>query len=348
MGSGTTPPEIVGATCCFRKDRRVPSNAQAGSQFGRTLAVGDVTGDGRDNLVIGSPYRDFPSSRRWHGSDKVDAGEVVVMHHLLHLGSNNGTLLRNAGRIESGDRFGFSLAVADFDGNGYADIAAGHPYEDIEKRGSTTKNAGAVTVFYSYRGKLKTSHPELWTQDTERNGRKVPNKSEESDNFGYALTATDFTGDGKAELAIGIPYEDNHEGSLYRTMAYGHGWVLVLKGGKNGLGIPSRAEWFQGSPGVQGKRRTSAFFGQALSHGDFNRDGYPDLVVGVPGEDVTDIASRKRRGAGIVQILWGGGKSAPLVPSRKQQDPQKWVQGPEFTTGEDAIEYMDFFGSALP
>ena len=330
----------------FPKDRRVPGNGQAGSQFGRTLAVGDVTGDGRDNLVIGSPYRDFPSSRG-RRFDKDDAGEVVVMHHLKFIGRNNGTLLRNAGRIESDDRFGVSLAVADFDGNGYADVAVGHPYEDIEKRGSTIKNAGAVTVFYSYRGKLRTSQPQLWTQESQMNGINVPDRSEEGDLFGYALTAADFTGDGKAELAIGIPFGENHLGGFRRNTLW-HGWVLVLTGKTRGLAVPSRADWHQDISGVEGKRDAGRHFGKALSHGDFNRDGYPDLLVGVPGEVITDVAIRKQIGAGVVQILWGGGTSAPLVTGRKPKDPQRWGQATKGTTGDDAIEAYDLFGSVLP
>ena len=64
-------------------------------------------------------------------------------------------------------------------------------------------------------------------------------------------------------------------------------------------------------------------FGQAVARGDFNGDGYQDLAVGLPGEDIT-VGAGQIRNAGAVEVLYGtaagvsaaarqfGGRAAPV------------------------------------
>lgn len=48
----------------------------------------------------------------------------------------------SAGALEAGDQFGFSVAVGDFNGDGYDDLATGAPDENY----GTTENAGSVII----------------------------------------------------------------------------------------------------------------------------------------------------------------------------------------------------------
>ncbi|MDH3959019.1 MAG: integrin alpha, partial [Actinomycetota bacterium] len=66
---------------------------------------------------------------------------------------------------------------------------------------------------------------------------------------------------------------------------------------------------------------------------DFDGDGYADLAVGVPGEDL-----RGKLNAGAVQVLYGSA-SGPTAHD------QLWHQGRKGVKG--AVEAGDFFGSAL-
>ncbi|OEV25562.1 hypothetical protein AN219_25635, partial [Streptomyces nanshensis] len=57
----------------------------------------------------------------------------------------------------------------------------------------------------------------------------------------------------------------------------------------------------QNSPGVPGVNEEGDEFGKALAAGDVNGDGYADIAVGVPGEDIGSGASGKDAGA-VVQL----------------------------------------------
>jgi hypothetical protein len=72
-------------------------------------------------------------------------------------------------------------------------------------------------------------------------------------------------------------------------------------------------------------------------YADFNGDGCADLAVGVPGEDITDVAII--RNAGAVNVLYGspGGLT--------DADDQLWYQGKDGVL--DEAEEGDAFGSAL-
>jgi hypothetical protein len=100
--------------------------------------------------------------------------------------------------VESGDRFGSALVAGDFNGIGKDDLAVGMPGEDF---GGATDTGIVVVLFGSSQGLL----PASW----ERLGQKrVGGIDESGDQFGLALAAGDFNGDGKDDLAIGTPLED--------------------------------------------------------------------------------------------------------------------------------------------
>ena len=74
-------------------------------------------------------------------------------------------------------------------------------------------------------------------------------------------------------------------------------------------------------------------FGQALASGDFDADGFADLAVGIPGEDIG-----KKRDTGAVQVLFGS-------PTGLTARDQVWHQGKPGVPG--ANEARDWFGGEL-
>ena len=117
---------------------------------------------------------------------------------------------------------------------------------------------------------------------------------ERDDRFGSALAAGDFNGDGYMDHAIGVPGEGIS--SRHET-----GAVHVVWGGpQSGLMTAFSKLWHQDSAGVPGINEVDDHFGAALAAGDFNGDGYHDLAIGAPNEDIGSI-----RNAGLVTILYG-------------------------------------------
>jgi FG-GAP repeat len=112
--------------------------------------------------------------------------------------------------------------------------------------------------------------------------------------------ASDFNGDGFADLAIGVPKETIGG-------ADNLGAVNVLYGSAFGLTARGDQLWHQDAPGVPGSGEPGDLFSFALSAGDFNGDGYCDLAIGAPFEDTSGGAN-----AGSVTLLSGspGGLTA--------------------------------------
>src|SRR6266540_1033531 len=79
----------------------------------------------------------------------------------------------------------------------------------------------------------------------------------------------DFNGDGFGDLAIGVSYED--VGTIENA-----GAVEVIYGSASGLSATAKPDqfWTQNSPDVNDKAETDDFFGDALTAGDFNGDGF--------------------------------------------------------------------------
>ncbi|MEV7326210.1 FG-GAP and VCBS repeat-containing protein [Streptomyces sp. NPDC093970] len=104
----------------------------------------------------------------------------------------------------------------------------------------------------------------------------------------------DFNGDGYRDLAIAAPVAKISGKS-------GAGYVAVVYGTKNGLDTAKRQIISQATTGVPGNPASGDYFGDRLTTGDLDGDGYTDLVVGVHSERIGSTDSY-----GNVTVLWGG------------------------------------------
>ena len=281
-------------------------------EFGAALAGGDFNGDGFEDLAVGIPGWD---------SGFVDSGAVVVLP-----GSATGLLFTELfidqdvtnveNTNEAGDRFGASLAVANFGNGGRVDLAVGVPGEDA--------SSGSVQVFYGTVTGLDTANDQFLSQNTSL----VEDVSEAGDTFGTSLAAANFGQSGQADLAIGVPLEDV-------GVAIDAGAVNVLFGSSGGLTSFNDQLWHQDRDGIKDVAEEADSFGQSLAAANFGKSSLADLAVGAFFEGFTGQADL----AGAVHVIYGG--SPGLVSAGNQI----WSQNSPGIA--DKAEIVDFFGWSL-
>lgn len=232
---------------------------------------------------------------------------------------------------ETGDRLGLALAAGDFDSDGRDDLAIGAHHRAI--RGLA--QAGGVFVQYSNAGGL-AGRVQFWEQSTIFPGCNATCESsqngsptESGDHFGWALAAGDFNGDGRDDLAIGVPFESvlvNRGGNSFENVLTA-GEVDVIYGSASGLSITARApqQWRRNSIVIA----AGDAFGWSLTPWNFDRnethqrcgatvcipitDRTADLAIGVPFQNVGGIID-----AGAVNVIYGSFSANGLTFANSQ------------------------------
>ena len=275
----------------------VESNRANARLGGAVASAGDVNGDGYDDVIVGaSTYTNDQSAEGaafvYHGSA---AGLSTIPNWMAEGNQTNA-------------RLGRSVASAgDVNGDGYADVIVGAPLDD-----NGSLDEGRAVVYHG--SAVGLSAIPNWAAE----GDQIEAL------FGDSVdTAGDVNGDGYADVIVGASHYDNGESNEGRVFVY-HGsasglfpspsWTAEVNrataflgsavasaGDVNGdrysdviiAGRDNRAFVYHGAAaGLSGapnwtaqSNQADSLFGLEVAAGDFNGDGYDDVIVGAPFYD---------------------------------------------------------------
>ena len=118
----------------------------------------------------------------------------------------------------------------------------------------------------------------------------------------------DFNGDSVADIVIG-----NFKAAVNGKES---GAVQIQYGNDRGIAFGRVQNLNQNSPGIQGAAVAANQFGFAVAKGDFDNDGFDDLVVGAPGNNISSNGSTVNNAGAITAVY---GSSNGLQTNRRVQ-----------------------------
>lgn len=264
-----------------------------GEEFGRGLAVADLDGDGKAELIIGAARADVGAS---------DGGAVYIYGGIASGFFSAQPIKILSGRT-GGDLFGSAVAVCDFNGDGRKDLAIAARAIEDRQRPVVASDQGGVQVFLQRASGFRDDPDQTIYGD-------LPDGNGGFSGYaglllGATMAAADLDGDGACDLAVSSLDWDQNTASNTND-----GLVLVYRGvaasaqSRGGLGTtPARGF------AVNAADDLGAQLGRGLAAGDLDGDGLAELVIGEPNSD-----NGTGDNYGAVRIYRGGAfPAAPLT-----------------------------------
>ena len=164
----------------------IGGTADQGDEFGEALTVGDMSGDGIDDLAVGVASEDLGA-----GGPLTGAGTVNVIYGVSPGGldiagdqrwDQDSSGIRDS--AESGDNYGDALSSGDFDGDGVDDLAIGITGEETVGAGLAFNEHGVIGAIYGLAGVgLDAAGDEIKHQDS----GTIEDIAEGGDEFGETM-----------------------------------------------------------------------------------------------------------------------------------------------------------------
>ncbi|MCB9024841.1 MAG: FG-GAP repeat protein [Bdellovibrionaceae bacterium] len=334
----------------------------ASDYFGWSLAIGEVTGDSTQDLIVGIPFSDYFGTNQ---------GMAIIYNDI---GSNQtaNNIIPGVQSVYTTTYSGYGMALADLNGDTKDDFLFGSPLFT----GDGGYRQGRIDVYYSNSsGLINFSFPDLifyaWEDETHGN------YSSGSDYFGNGVCGGDINGDGKEDLIVGAPLDDSRyadQGAIYIYLnresnflnkpdiilnttgyelfqkQYGSSCLVMDfdRDGNNDLLVGAQADDIGGTDGgavfihfgtgsglskmprqvIVDPGDTSNGFGSAIEAGDINNDGFPDLVIGAYLDDT-------------------GGTDKGIVYVYESNNTTGQIDINSYTTFQTVVNNTEWFGAAL-
>ena len=188
------------------------------SEFGYALAAGDIDNDGQIDLAVAArtdpDYLGAARRGRLSLYRGVADGYFEPEPYITFAGDKNDEYL------------GEGIALCDFNGDGWLDLAGGGRGAEDETQSPVVSNTGAVFIWYGGEDGF-ASEPDtaVWGKKFDENGELVYFKD---GYLGTWISAGDMDGDGACELAATLQRWDE---AMVQTMV-----SLIYRGSTDGLG----------------------------------------------------------------------------------------------------------------
>ncbi|HYP28637.1 MAG TPA: hypothetical protein VE262_18140 [Blastocatellia bacterium] len=209
IDTGAATPSAQLNVSIFGEGSKLAQGGNNADRFGSSVAVGDVTGDGNLDLIVGAPDADGPADSR------TDGGEAYVFLGGPGLNAaridvfNNPVALTVFG--QAGDHLGATVFAGQVNSpdntDARADLIVGAP-SAVNGRGSVSIFFGGPSLIF-----LSTRDIALGQDDVRILGEAT------GDELGWAITAGDFDDNTGGDLALGAPFAAAVVGQATRSDA---------------------------------------------------------------------------------------------------------------------------------